>query len=78
MCIRDRVKRKDAELPAATILLFERPVARIPLPEWGSEAAQPGSSELAKELDALSFDNDQDSVSFAASASVVILSLIHI
>lgn len=69
------VKRKDAELPAATILLLERQVARIPLPEWGSEAAQPGSSassELAKELDALSFDNDQDSASFAASASVVV------
>lgn len=69
------VKRKEAELPATTILLLERPVTRIPVPEWGSEAAQPGSSapsELAKELDGLSFENDQDSVVFAASTSVVI------
>ena len=69
------VKRRDAGLPATTTLLLERPVARIPVPEWGSEAAQPGSSppsELAKELDALSFENDQDSVAFAASASVVV------
>jgi hypothetical protein len=69
------LKRRDAGLPAATILLLERPVARVPVPEWGSEAAQPGSSppsELAKELDALSFENDQDSVAFAASASVVV------
>lgn len=65
------VKRKEAELSAETILLLERSVARIPVPEWGSEAA-PASSELAKELDALSFDNDQDSAAFAASASVVI------
>ncbi|MBG0740524.1 DUF4297 domain-containing protein [Paeniglutamicibacter antarcticus] len=38
------VKRRDAGLSAATILLLERPVARIPVPEWGSVAAQPASS----------------------------------
>lgn len=69
------VKRRDAELPAATILLLERPVTRIPVPEWGSEAAQPSSSarsELAKELDAVSLDDDQDMAAFAASTSVVV------
>jgi hypothetical protein len=68
------VKRRDAGLPPATVLLLERPVARVPVPEWGSGAAQASSttrSELAKELDVVSFENGQDSAAFAASTSVV-------
>ena len=68
------VKRRDAGLSAATILLLERPVARIPVPEWGSVAAQPTSSapgELTRELHAVSLDGDQDTAAFAASTSVV-------
>ncbi len=68
------VKRRDAGLSAATILLLERPVARIPVPEWDSVAAQPASgdpSELTRELHAISLGGDQDTAAFAASTSVV-------
>jgi len=69
------VKRRDAGLPAATTLLLERSVARIPVSMWGSELSHPDSSagnELAKELDAVVLDDDQDTAAFAASTSVVI------
>lgn len=68
------VKRRDAGLSPTTILLLERPVARIPVTEWVSGAAQPASNtgaELAKELQAVSLDSNQDTAGFAASTSVV-------
>lgn len=68
------VKRRDVGLPPATILLLERPVAGIPVPEW-DDAQRSGSSagpELSCELDTVSLGDDQATAAFAASISVAL------
>lgn len=68
------VKRRDAALPATTVLLLERPVARIPVPEWGSGPSEHDSSartELAEELGAVSLGDERATAAFSASTSVV-------
>lgn len=68
------VKRRDAGLPAATILLLERPVVGIQIPGWDS-AWRAGSSpgrELSCELDTVSLGDDQTRAAFPASISVAL------
>ncbi|ASN19919.1 hypothetical protein CGK93_09710 [Arthrobacter sp. YN] len=68
------MKRRDAGLPPATILLLERPVTGIPVTRWES-AQRSGSTlgpQLSCELDTVSFGDDQATASFAASISVAV------
>jgi Cap4 dsDNA endonuclease len=69
------VMRRDAGLSTATTLLLERPVARIPVPEWTSGAALTefaAGPELSKELLAISLGDAQVTAEFAAAVSAVI------
>ncbi|WP_460461603.1 dsDNA nuclease domain-containing protein [Arthrobacter alkaliphilus] len=68
------VKRQDAGLPPATILLLERPVVGIQIPRWDSarRAGSTAGPELSCELDAVFLGDDQARAAFAASISVAL------